>query len=74
MVGDFMTTLCIHLVVVVKTVGIPFVLIGAPPILVYFSGDWDVHWGYGLLTHGHFSEWGRGLITNLTAFKQGSFF
>ena len=26
--------------------------IGAPPILVYISGDWDVHWGYGLLTHG----------------------
>ena len=25
---------------------------GAPPIVVYFSGDWDVHWGYGLLTHG----------------------
>ena len=25
---------------------------GAPPTLVYFSGDWDVHWGYGLLTHG----------------------
>ena len=24
--------------------------IGAPPILVY-SGDWDVHWGYGVLTH-----------------------
>ena len=21
--------------------------VGAPPILVYFSGDWDVHWGYG---------------------------
>ena len=20
---------------------------------VYFSGDWDVHWGYGILTHGH---------------------
>ena len=19
--------------------------VGAPPILVYFSGDWDVHWG-----------------------------
>ena len=19
----------------------------------YFSGDWDVHWGYGLLTHHH---------------------
>ena len=26
---------------------------GAPPILVYFSEDWDVYWGYGLLTHGH---------------------
>ena len=26
--------------------------VGAP-ILVYFSGDWDVHWGYGILTHGH---------------------
>ena len=25
--------------------------VGAPPILVYFSGDWDVHWGYGILTH-----------------------
>ena len=21
-----------------------------------FSGDWDVHWGYGLLTHGHVAE------------------
>ena len=21
----------------------------------YFSGDWDVHWGYGILTHGHIS-------------------
>ena len=19
----------------------------------YFSVDWDVHWGYGILTHGH---------------------
>ena len=27
--------------------------VGAAPILVYFSGDWDVHWGSGLLTHGH---------------------
>ena len=27
--------------------------VGAPPILVYFSGDWDVHWGYMILTHGH---------------------
>ena len=18
----------------------------------FFSGDWDVHWGYGILTHG----------------------
>ena len=30
---------------------VPF-WIGAPPILVYFSGDWDVHWEYGVLTHG----------------------
>ena len=22
--------------------------VGAPPILVYFSGDWDVRWGYDL--------------------------
>ena len=29
--------------------------VGAPLILVYFSGDWDVHWGYGSLTHGHVS-------------------
>ena len=29
--------------------------VGAPPILVDFSGDWDVHWGYGFLTHGHLS-------------------
>ena len=27
--------------------------VGAPHSLVYFSGDWDVHGGYGLLTHGH---------------------
>ena len=27
--------------------------VGAPPILVHFSGDGDVHWGYGILTHGH---------------------
>ena len=27
----------------------------APPILVYFSGNWDVHWGYGILAHGHVS-------------------
>ena len=30
--------------------------VGAPPILVYFSGDWDVHWGYGNFTHGHFGS------------------
>ena len=27
--------------------------VGAPIILVDFSGDWDVLWGYGILTHGH---------------------
>ena len=30
---------------------------GAPLILVNFSGDWDVHWGLtGVLTHGHPSD------------------
>ena len=29
--------------------------VGAPPILVHFSGDWDVRSGYGFLTHGHVS-------------------
>ena len=28
--------------------------IGAPRSLVYFSENWDVHWGYWLLTHSHF--------------------
>ena len=27
--------------------------VGAPPILLYFSGDWDVYWGDVVLTHGH---------------------
>ena len=27
--------------------------VGVKPILVYFNGDWDVHWGYGVLTHSH---------------------
>ena len=27
--------------------------VGAPPIVVYFRGDWNVHWGCGILTHGH---------------------
>ena len=26
--------------------------VGALFILAYVSGDWDVHWRYGLLTHG----------------------
>ena len=29
--------------------------VGAPPIFVYFSGDWDVHRGYWILTHGQLS-------------------
>ena len=32
--------------------GSHFGVFGAPPILVYFRLDWDVHWGYELLTHG----------------------
>ena len=30
--------------------------VGAPPILFYFSRDWDVHYGYGILTHVLVSE------------------
>ena len=29
--------------------------VGAPPILVYVSWNWDVHWGYRVLTHSHSS-------------------
>ena len=40
-----------------KTNGIPFLLVGEFPTHFSrdFSGDWDVHWGYGILTHGHLS-------------------
>ena len=36
-----------HMAVAVKPMGSHFG-VGAPSILVYFSGDWDVHWGYDL--------------------------
>ena len=36
--------------------------VGAPPILVFFSGDWDVDWGYGILTHGHIALEGQTLL------------
>ena len=26
---------------------------GIGEFTTHFSGDWDVHWGYRLLTHGH---------------------
>ena len=29
--------------------------VGVPPISVYFTGDWDVHWGYDL----DFDPWPR---------------
>ena len=32
--------------------------VSARPILVYFTRDWDVHWGYGILTHGQVAEAG----------------
>ena len=37
--------------------GIPFWLVSefTTHFRTYFS-DWDVHWGYGILTHGHMSE------------------
>ena len=43
--------------VVVKTVVVDFMLVGigefTTDFRTYFSWEWDVHWGYGLLTHGH---------------------
>ena len=43
----------VHVAVVVKPMGSHFG-VGAPPILEpILVGDWDVHWGYGVLTHGH---------------------
>ena len=27
--------------------------VGAHFFFVYVSGDWDVHWGYGILTYSH---------------------
>ena len=42
-------------------VGIPFwgVAVNSPPIFrASFSGDWDVHWGYGILTHGQIGSTG----------------
>ena len=36
----------------VKTNGIPFWGRCTTHFRTYFSGDWDVHWGYGILTHG----------------------
>ena len=40
--------------VVVKTFWDP-ILVGrcTTHFRSYFSGDWDVHWGYGILTKGH---------------------
>ena len=43
-------------------------IVGAPPSLVYFSGDWDVHWGYGILTHGHMSRYLAGLACTLSLY------
>ena len=38
----------------VKTNGIPFWAFRCTThFRTYFSGDWDVHWGYRILTHGH---------------------
>ena len=39
--------------------GIPFWLVGAPPILEPISGDWDVHCGYDL----DFDPWPNGSST-----------
>ena len=42
-----------QLAVVVKPNGIPFWGRCTTGFSTYFSVDWDVHWGYGVLTQGH---------------------
>ena len=42
-----------YMAVVVKTNGIPFWGRCTAHFRTYFTGHWDVHWGYGILTHGH---------------------
>ena len=37
--------------------------LGAQSILVHFSGDWDVHWGYGLLTRSRIEAGKGGLLS-----------
>ena len=41
-----------------KRFGIPFWLVGefTTHFRTYFSRDWDVYWGYGILTHGQMEE------------------
>ena len=53
--GAVISSNVLDVAVVVKTNGIPFWLVGefTTHFRTYFSGDWDVHWGYGFLTHGH---------------------
>ena len=34
--------------------------VGAPPIFVYSSGDGDVRWGYGVMTHSTILDVGPG--------------
>ena len=35
-----------------STIMVPFLGRCTTHFRAYFSGDWDVHWGYGILTHG----------------------
>ena len=42
------TYIYIYIWLWVKTNGNYHFGVGAPPILIYFSGDWDVHCGYDL--------------------------
>ena len=41
----------------VKIDGIPFYFeVGTTHFRTEFSGDWDVHWGYGILTHSYIPQ------------------
>ena len=45
--------------------------VGAPPILVYFSGDWDVHWVNGDIDPWPYEE-GHELLKKLKQTAKGS--
>ena len=73
-----------EMAVVVKANGMPFWGRCTTHFRTYFSGDWDVHWGYGILTHGqmvglgvvplhHGPLWAGGKRSEMVGFREFPF-